>query len=78
MGHRKFVKPGEGRTLTIRDAANAEKTVPGVALPGGAIVPAAGVEVDDTLFVRRRLRDGDLVEASAPATKKTTTEKSED
>ena len=70
MADLKFVKPGEGRTLTFRNAGK-EKTVPAVALPGGVIVPAEGAEVGNTLFVRRRLRDGDLVEAARPAPAKT-------
>ena len=34
---------------------------------GGGVVPAEGMEVDDTnLFIRRRLEDGDLVVAAGP------------
>ena len=30
-------------------------------------IPAAGAEVEDTVFIRRRLRDGDLVTGAPPA-----------
>lgn len=47
-----FLKPGEGRTMFQQD---------------GQPWPAEGMDAPDTLFVRRRLRDLDLVEAELPA-----------
>jgi hypothetical protein len=49
---RQFLKAGEGRT--VRD----EET--------GALWPADGAFAEDTLYIRRRLADGDLVVAEAP------------
>jgi hypothetical protein len=46
---RVFAKPGEGRK---------------VKLPGGKLVTAGGEWLDRSLFVDRRLADGDLVETS--------------
>lgn len=46
-----YVKPAEGRR---------------VRLPDGSIIPAEGAEVEHDVFIRRRLADGDLVEATAP------------
>ena len=48
----RFLKPAEGRTVDQLD---------------GTPWPAEGMEADDSLFVRRRLRDGDLVKATPPA-----------
>lgn len=52
----KVLKPADGRTVDQED---------------GTPWPAEGMPAPDTLFVRRRLRDGDLVEiepqAEAPA-----------
>lgn len=45
----KFLKPAEGRTVDQVD---------------GTPWPAGGMDADDTLFVRRRIADGDLVEAT--------------
>ncbi|WP_319519637.1 DUF2635 domain-containing protein [uncultured Martelella sp.] len=59
MADLKFVKPGAGLTS--------------VPLPNGDTVTADGLAVANTLFVRRRLKDGDLVEAKRPAATKTTT-----
>lgn len=44
----KFLKPAEGRTVHLET---------------GEPWPLDGMEAPDTLFVRRRLTDGDLVEA---------------
>lgn len=46
----KFLKPAEGRT---------------VHQPDGAPWPADGMEAPSTLFVRRRIADGDLIEVEA-------------
>lgn len=47
----KFLKPAPGRT---------------VHLPDGTEVPATGMDIEDSLFRRRRLTDGDLIEAEPP------------
>lgn len=49
---RKFLKPGEGRTVRREDT--------------GALWPAEGDFTELTTFVRRRLDDGDLVVATPP------------
>lgn len=49
----KFVKPAEGRN--VRDPVTRKH------------IPAEGVEVPNDPFWRRRLRDGDVVEAPRPA-----------
>ncbi len=46
-----FLKPAEGRTVDQED---------------GSFWPLGGMDAPDTLFVRRRLRDGDLIEAERP------------
>ena len=46
------VKPAEGRRVRLED---------------GMIVPEDGIETELTMFVRRRLDDGDLVEVPASA-----------
>ncbi|MBB3963486.1 DUF2635 domain-containing protein [Rhizobium metallidurans] len=48
----KFLKPAEGRTVDQ---------------PDGTPWPPEGMEAPDTLFVRRRIADGDLIEADVPA-----------
>ncbi len=48
----KFLKPADGRT---------------VPQPDGRPWPAEGMDADDTLYVRRRLADGDLVAATVLA-----------
>ncbi|MCY1668323.1 DUF2635 domain-containing protein [Rhizobium sp. SL86] len=48
----KFLKPAPGRT---------------VHLPDGTEIPAAGMDIEDSLFRRRRLADGDLIEAEPPS-----------
>lgn len=47
----KFLKPAPGRT---------------VHLPDGTEVPTTGMDIEDSLFRRRRLADGDLIEAEPP------------
>lgn len=47
-----FLKPAEGRTVDQED---------------GSPWPVDGMEAPNTLFVRRRIADGDLIEAAAPA-----------
>lgn len=47
----KFLKPAEGRT---------------VHLPDGPPFNSEGMEVEESLFIRRRLADGDLIEAERP------------
>lgn len=49
---RKYLKAAEGRVVRRED--------------NGAIWPEAGDWVADSLFIRRRLADGDLVVASPP------------
>ena len=52
-----MLKPGEGRR---------------VLLPGGQLVPDAGMEMELDMFVVRRIADGDLVPVEdAPAAKPT-------
>lgn len=46
-----FLKPGEGRAVLRED---------------GTDWPAEGEEVEETRFVRRRLRDRDLIDATEP------------
>lgn len=48
-----FVRPGEGRRVRMPET--------------GEIVPAEGMSVTLDMFVARRLADGDLVAAPAPA-----------
>jgi len=48
----RFLKAAEGRTVDQED---------------GSPWPADGMTAPDTLFVRRRVRDGDLVDADPPA-----------
>jgi hypothetical protein len=45
------------------------KPAPGLEVPqpDGNPWPAEGMDAPDTLFVRRRIRDGDLIEAERPA-----------
>lgn len=50
-----FLKPGNG--LIVRDPES------------GALMPAAGQWKTDNEFWRRRLRDGDVIEAKPPAEK---------
>ncbi|MBD8686574.1 MULTISPECIES: DUF2635 domain-containing protein [unclassified Rhizobium] len=45
----KFLKPAEGRTVDCVD---------------GSPWPTDGMEAEDTLFVRRRIADGDLIDAT--------------
>jgi hypothetical protein len=47
-----FLKPAEGRTVDQED---------------GSPWPVDGMEAPNTLFVRRRIADGDLIETEAPA-----------
>ncbi len=47
-----FLKPGKGRTMFQ---------------PDGQPWPAEGMDAPNNLFVRRRVRDGDLVDAEPPA-----------
>ncbi len=49
---RLFLKPAEGRTVRRQD--------------DGELWPAEGDFAERTQFVRRRLKDGDLVEAQPP------------
>lgn len=49
---RQFLKPGEGRTVRREDVKS--------------LWPAEGDWAENTLFTRRRVRDGDLVQADAP------------
>lgn len=49
---RLFLKPAEGRTVRRQD--------------DGELWPAEGDFAERTQFVRRRLKDGDLVEATPP------------
>ena len=51
MAKTHFLKQGEGRT---------------VKQPDGQPWPADGMEVEETLFIRRRIKDGDLVAATPP------------
>lgn len=46
-----FLKPAEGRTVDQED---------------GSPWPLDGMDAPNTLFVRRRLRDGDLIDAERP------------
>ncbi len=48
----KFLKAADGRTVDQED---------------GSPWPIEGMDAPDTLFIRRRLRDGDLIEAEPPA-----------
>ncbi len=52
MAKTHFLKQGEGRT---------------VAQENGQPWPAEGMEVEETLYIRRRIRDEDLVPAERPA-----------
>lgn len=52
MSDRKFLKAADGRT--VRQEGSGERW------------PAEGAWVENTRFVRRRLADGDLVEAQPP------------
>lgn len=52
MAEKKFLKQGEGRTVRQEN---------------GQPWPAEGMEADDTIYIRRRIRDEDLVEAERPA-----------
>lgn len=52
MSDRKYLKPGEGRT--VRDELSGESW------------PAEGDWADNTRFIRRRITDGDLVETDPP------------
>lgn len=47
-----FLKAAEGRT---------------VHLPDGTPLPNEGMDLEDSLFIRRRIADGDLVAAEGPA-----------
>ena len=49
---RQYLKAAEGRTVRRPE--------------DGQLWPEAGDYADDSLFIRRRLDDGDLVEAEAP------------
>ncbi|MGN6777573.1 DUF2635 domain-containing protein [Rhizobium sp.] len=49
---KKFLKQAEGRTVPQQD---------------GTAWPADGMDAEDTLYVRRRIADGDLVEVPAPS-----------
>lgn len=64
-----FVKPKDG--ISVRDPVK------------GSPLPAEGAEVPDTIFWRRRLRDGDVSITEKPvttpvATSKSTTAKNEE
>ncbi|MDL2401253.1 DUF2635 domain-containing protein [Rhizobium mayense] len=48
----KYLKPGPGRTVFQED---------------GRLWPADGMDAENTLYIRRRLKDGDLIETTAPA-----------
>lgn len=47
-----FIRPAEGLT---------------VPLPGGAVLPPEGAEVEVDQFIRRRLADGEVIEATPAA-----------
>lgn len=49
---RLFLKPGEGRTVRREEDKS--------------LWPAEGDWAENTLFIRRRVRDGDLVKAAPP------------
>ncbi|MCD2176444.1 DUF2635 domain-containing protein [Rhizobium sp. C1] len=51
MAETKFLKQGEGRTVRQEN---------------GQPWPAEGMEAEDTLYIRRRIRDEDLVPADRP------------
>lgn len=50
-----FVRPADPAVAVFTDTSNVTR------------IPAAGAEVEDTVFIRRRLRDGDLVTGAPPA-----------